>query len=87
MKSYPTFESQGLLWVYAGGEDGSSSAAPGLQPPPELLPPPGCELKSPWFQRDVPLSYDILLENFTDPAHVPHSHHGVVVSGAAALVV
>jgi hypothetical protein len=29
----------------------------------------------------VPLSYDILLENFLDPAHVPHSHHGVVVSG------
>jgi hypothetical protein len=40
----------------------------------------GWELKSPWFQRDVPLSFDVLLENMTDPAHVPQSHHGIVVS-------
>ena len=46
---------------------------------PELMQ-QGWEIKSPWFQRDVPLSYDILLENMTDPAHVPQSHHGVVVS-------
>jgi phenylpropionate dioxygenase-like ring-hydroxylating dioxygenase large terminal subunit len=39
----------------------------------------GWELKSPWFQRDIPLSFDVLLENMTDPAHVPQSHHGVVV--------
>lgn len=25
-------------------------------------------------------SFDVMLENFTDPAHVPHSHHGVIVS-------
>ena len=40
-------------------------------------PPPGC--------LTVPLSYDILLENFLDPAHVPHSHHGVVVSWLLAV--
>jgi phenylpropionate dioxygenase-like ring-hydroxylating dioxygenase large terminal subunit len=38
------------------------------------------EVKSPWFQRDVPMSLDTLIENFVDPSHVPHSHHGVVVS-------
>jgi phenylpropionate dioxygenase-like ring-hydroxylating dioxygenase large terminal subunit len=45
----------------------------------------GWELKSPWFQRDIPLSFDVLLENMTDPAHVPQSHHGVVVSGVSVI--
>lgn len=39
----------------------------------------GWEVKRPWFQRDVPLSFDVIMENLTDPAHVAHSHHGVIV--------
>ncbi|EFJ50047.1 hypothetical protein VOLCADRAFT_89014 [Volvox carteri f. nagariensis] len=29
-----------------------------------------------WFMRDLPYSYEILLENLTDPSHLPFSHHG-----------
>jgi phenylpropionate dioxygenase-like ring-hydroxylating dioxygenase large terminal subunit len=39
----------------------------------------GWTLKSPWFQRDIPLSFDILMENMHDPSHVPQSHSGVIV--------
>lgn len=28
-----------------------------------------------WYMRDLPYSYDILVENLTDPAHLPFSHH------------
>ena len=28
-----------------------------------------------WYMRDLPYSYDILIENLTDPAHLPFSHH------------
>lgn len=86
VKSYPVSVQQGLLWVYAdntGSSNGHQAAQQQQQqsegPGADLLMPEGYQLMSPWFQRDVPLSYDILLENFLDPAHVPHSHHGVVV--------
>jgi len=89
VKYYPVSVQQGLLWVYADSTSSSKGSSNGDQaaaaqqpegPSAELLMPEGYQLMSPWFQRDVPLSYDILLENFLDPAHVPHSHHGVVVS-------
>jgi phenylpropionate dioxygenase-like ring-hydroxylating dioxygenase large terminal subunit len=31
-----------------------------------------------WYSRLVPVPMDMLLENFTDPSHVSHSHHGVI---------
>ncbi|KIY99872.1 Rieske (2Fe-2S) domain protein [Monoraphidium neglectum] len=27
------------------------------------------------YRRELPYSWDVLLENVTDPAHLPHSHH------------
>ncbi|GLC51286.1 hypothetical protein PLESTB_000486100 [Pleodorina starrii] len=29
-----------------------------------------------WYMRDLPYSYELLVENVTDPAHVPYTHHG-----------
>jgi phenylpropionate dioxygenase-like ring-hydroxylating dioxygenase large terminal subunit len=29
------------------------------------------------YVRDMPMSWEVLLENVTDPAHVAFSHHGV----------
>ncbi len=30
-----------------------------------------------WYMREMPYSYEVLMENLVDPAHLPHSHHGV----------
>jgi len=30
-----------------------------------------------YFVRDLPYSFDFLVENFMDPAHVPFAHHGL----------
>ncbi|GFR47369.1 hypothetical protein Agub_g9077, partial [Astrephomene gubernaculifera] len=29
-----------------------------------------------WFLRELPLSYEMVIENILDPAHLPFSHHG-----------
>ena len=31
-----------------------------------------------WYSRTVPMSWEVLVENVTDPSHAPHSHHGVI---------
>ncbi|KAG5181663.1 hypothetical protein JKP88DRAFT_246035, partial [Tribonema minus] len=32
------------------------------------------------YMRDLPYSYDMLVENLGDPAHIPFAHHGVLTS-------
>ena len=32
---------------------------------------------NPFFVRELPYSFDILIENFMDPAHIPFAHHGL----------
>ncbi|WIA44126.1 hypothetical protein OEZ86_010468 [Tetradesmus obliquus] len=85
VSAFPTQVLQGMLWVFADSSPegwAEATAADGTPAPPAAasseLTQQGWEIKSPWCQRDVPLSFDILLENMTDPAHVPQSHHGVV---------
>lgn len=85
VKAFPAQVLQGMLWVFAdsspeGWKEATAADGTPVRPAAastELLD-KGWELKSPWFQRDIPLSFDVLLENMTDPAHVPQSHHGVV---------
>ncbi|MGL5135588.1 MAG: Rieske 2Fe-2S domain-containing protein [Planktothrix sp.] len=77
---YPTQERQGLLWVW--GESGSQAQQESQLRPPRLVP----ELeensdqivKLPWGFRDIPYGWDFFMENVSDPAHVPVSHHGIV---------
>jgi phenylpropionate dioxygenase-like ring-hydroxylating dioxygenase large terminal subunit len=33
-----------------------------------------------WYARDVAMSWEVLMENITDPSHLPFSHHHVVPS-------
>jgi pheophorbide a oxygenase len=85
VKAYPTQVLQDMLWVYADSSPQTWAAAEdgGLGLPSSASPDiteKDWEVKTPWFQRDVPLSYDVIMENLTDPAHVPHSHHGVIGS-------
>ncbi|AII17149.1 putative phaeophorbide a oxygenase [Aureococcus anophagefferens virus] len=30
-----------------------------------------------FFTRELPYSFDILIENFMDPSHIPYAHHGL----------
>lgn len=30
-----------------------------------------------WYMREMPYSFEVLMENLTDPAHLPFSHHGL----------
>lgn len=83
VKAYPAQVLQDMLWVFAdsspaGWTQAMSTAAGRPSSCAEELTQKGWTLKAPWFQRDIPLSFDVFLENLTDPAHVPQSHHGVV---------
>ncbi|CAM6098455.1 unnamed protein product [Calypogeia fissa] len=70
---YPSKEQQGMLWVYMDTSVGAEELA---ENPPPFLP----VLSDPDFvydlgMSDVPYSYESLIENLLDPAHVPFAHH------------
>ena len=79
---YPVLERQGLLWVW--GESGTDAQQESQQKQPVII--PEIEEKServlqlPWNIRDLPYGWDFFIENVTDPAHVPVSHHGLMGS-------
>jgi phenylpropionate dioxygenase-like ring-hydroxylating dioxygenase large terminal subunit len=78
--AFPTQERQGLLWVWA--ESGEQAQQESQSRPPRLI----SELeehstkvvKKFWNIRDLPYGWDFFIENVSDPAHVPVSHHGLV---------
>ncbi len=78
--AYPTQEQQGLVWVWA--EPGAQAAVESQGRSPRLVP----ELEESsdrvvklfWNLRDLPYGWDFFMENVSDPAHVPVSHHGLV---------
>jgi phenylpropionate dioxygenase-like ring-hydroxylating dioxygenase large terminal subunit len=80
--AYPTQERQGLLWVWP--EAGSQAELESQLRTPRIIP----ELENDservvklfWNVRDLPYGWDLFMENVSDPAHVPVSHHGLVGS-------
>ncbi|GLC39854.1 hypothetical protein PLESTB_001291900 [Pleodorina starrii] len=50
----------------AAAASGTAAASPTAAAPPIR-----------WFMRELSYSYEILVENVADPAHVPHTHHGL----------
>ncbi|MEB3343415.1 Rieske 2Fe-2S domain-containing protein [Okeania sp.] len=79
---YPTQERQGLLWVWAeSGEQAQVESQ--LREPrviPELENPSDKVVKLYWSMRELPYGWDLFMENVSDPAHVPVSHHGIMGS-------
>ncbi|MEW5314209.1 MAG: hypothetical protein WDW38_005723 [Sanguina aurantia] len=80
-KAYPTSVKAGLLWVWT---DSSPTAGLEAAAAPQVvsnaavarsLDPAASPIV--WTMRDVPYSYEVLVENLSDPAHLPYSHHGV----------
>lgn len=77
---YPTQEQQGLLWVWAESGLEAQLESQSKQPliTPELENNSDKVVKRAWYFRDLPYGWDFFMENITDPAHVPVSHHGIV---------
>lgn len=80
--AYPTREAQGLLWVWP--ESGDAGKVQSQSRSPRLideLEAPSSQVKAlSWNQRDLPYGWDYFMENVSDPAHVPVSHHGIMGS-------
>jgi len=73
--AYPTKALGDILWAFFEGV-GGSSALPMDEGSPEVLF-PALSRAAPTLVRDVPYSFDFLVENFMDPAHIPFAHHGL----------
>ena len=50
--------------------------------PEEVLPLLLTKNLSSFVARDLPYSFDFLIENFMDPAHIPFAHHSLQVRNA-----
>lgn len=76
-KSYPVREAAGLLWVWADASPGADeeAASTPLPIPRALQEHADAGRRTRWYRRQLPYSWDVLIENVTDPAHLPHSHH------------
>lgn len=78
--AYPTQEALGLLWVFASPDPTAAAFTP-LPPIPELDPASlergDSSCPAGWNFRDLPYGWEAFMENVTDPAHVPVSHHKI----------
>ena len=74
-------EAAGLLWVWPEASKAAwvhSAAAPLPVCNAAKEGPNAKKLASGWFTRDLPYSFDVLMENLADPAHLPFSHHNLM---------
>lgn len=73
--TYPTRVHKSVLWVWPWREDCLSVAADERAQPEGFL--AGVSDDASTYTRDLPYSWDTLLENIVDPAHIPFAHHGL----------
>jgi phenylpropionate dioxygenase-like ring-hydroxylating dioxygenase large terminal subunit len=73
----PTHVSGNLLWAFVDLPPGEASYFPNV---PESYFPEFADDSKEWMVRDLPYSYDFLLENFMDAAHIPYAHHTLQAS-------
>mmetsp|Transcript_11799 Transcript_11799/g.15408 ORF Transcript_11799/g.15408 Transcript_11799/m.15408 type:complete len:530 (+) Transcript_11799:62-1651(+) len=78
--SYPVVVEKNIIWFWPSANTEPSPSAP---TPQELM--SHIPSVSGTYTRDLPYSYDILLENLVDPAHIPFAHHKLQGSRADAL--
>eukprot|EP00981_Chlorochromonas_danica_P007934 scaffold1909_cov155-Ochromonas_danica.AAC.1 len=76
MKAYPVHIMGGILWGYLPIV-GLKSMIDKL--PEDILPLLSNEIDK-WevFSRELPYSFDIAMENFMDPSHIPFAHHALL---------
>lgn len=69
----PVHSTGDLLWAYLNLPKGQASNYPTL---PEIMMPELLETHN-FFVRDLPYSFDFVMENFMDPSHLPFAHHSM----------
>ncbi|CAM9115130.1 unnamed protein product [Ectocarpus fasciculatus] len=82
-KVYPTQVAQDMIWVWA--ENGPDAGLESALTPPHLIPElddeqglaSGRVFRQGVQHTDLAYGWDIMIENFVDPAHVPCAHHGI----------
>jgi phenylpropionate dioxygenase-like ring-hydroxylating dioxygenase large terminal subunit len=77
--SYPAQVQQGLLWIFPTPDEhlAKDPNTPALIS--ELDDPNNVDATA-FFFRDMPYSWEILVENLCDPSHIPFAHHGMMRS-------
>eukprot|EP00291_Cryptomonas_curvata_P018216 CAMPEP_0172166996 /NCGR_PEP_ID=MMETSP1050-20130122/9318_1 /TAXON_ID=233186 /ORGANISM="Cryptomonas curvata, Strain CCAP979/52" /LENGTH=244 /DNA_ID=CAMNT_0012837721 /DNA_START=174 /DNA_END=905 /DNA_ORIENTATION=- len=70
--SFPVRMTGDMIWAFLPLPPGQASYYPAL--PEEVLP---LLVNLTFNVRDLPYSFDFLLENFMDPAHIPFAHHSL----------
>ncbi len=75
VRSWPTAEAQGLLFVFAGSPDEAAATPLPLIDP--LLDQPEAWLVLD-LVRDLPYDAVTVLENVLDASHIPYTHHGTI---------
>lgn len=78
--SFPVHVMGDLLWALLPLPPGQASSYPTL---PEDIEPAVSTAPS-FISRDLPYSFDFVVENFMDPAHIPFAHHKLQGSRADA---
>ena len=81
----PTRERQGIIWVWAAGLYGSTSAPDDSKLGALMI--PALELEGVLFSdyhRDLPMCATVLLENVCDPSHLPFTHHDTISKRSAS---
>eukprot|EP00611_Tribonema_gayanum_P029019 TRINITY_DN7652_c0_g1_i1.p1 TRINITY_DN7652_c0_g1~~TRINITY_DN7652_c0_g1_i1.p1 ORF type:complete len:561 (-),score=122.08 TRINITY_DN7652_c0_g1_i1:836-2518(-) len=77
LTTLPTRQETGLLWIWRDGspEGVEASEVTPTQAIPQMDDP---EYDGYWYMRDLPYSYDVLIENLGDPAHLPFAHNKLI---------
>lgn len=73
--SLPTQEANGLLWVWPDVESAAIASSHPLPLSPQIDESLGFVWSS--MVRDLEYDWQTLIENVSDPSHVPFAHHGV----------
>jgi phenylpropionate dioxygenase-like ring-hydroxylating dioxygenase large terminal subunit len=70
--SFPTYITGDMLWAFLPML-ASETSYPSL---PDKVAPLLANVTN-FIARDLPYSFDFLIENFLDPAHIPYAHHSL----------
>ncbi|KAJ3313918.1 hypothetical protein HDU76_002530 [Blyttiomyces sp. JEL0837] len=84
IRKYPTFEEDGIVWVWPGSIEDCEKAE---KPKPYFPCGDDLTVKPRFGYIDLDIDHCLLVENFLDPAHLPFTHDGSISkrSNATAL--